>query len=111
MPRYSFPLWIIASLLLLGCGSDASYPPIDVEAAKSIKSGTPVAEIESLLGASHPATSTQAKQLQGVMSKMPDNIRANAEADTTIAWGDDSNFLVVKVNNEGIAWVTAWRSR
>jgi len=45
------------------------------------------------------------------MDKMPAEVRANAERDETLAWGDDSNFLVVKVNDEGGAWVTAWRSR
>ncbi len=71
----------------------------------------PLADITSLLGEPHPATSTQAKQLVGVMDKMPAEVRANAERDKTLAWGDDSNFLVVKVNDEGVAWVTAWRSR
>ncbi len=68
-------------------------------------------DVTSLLGEPHPATSTQAKQLVGVMDKMPAEVRANAERDKTLAWGDDSNFLVVKVNDEGVAWVTAWRSR
>jgi hypothetical protein len=45
------------------------------------------------------------------MDKMRAEVRANAERDKTLAWGDDSNFLVVKVNDEGVAWVTAWRSR
>jgi len=78
---------------------------------QAVKSGTPLADIISLLGEPHPATSTQAKQLEGVMDKMPAEVRANAERDETLAWGDDSNFLVVKVNDEGVAWVTAWRSR
>ena len=63
------------------------------------------------VGEPHPATSTQAKQLEGVMGRMPAEVRANAKRDETLAWSDDSNFLVVKVNDEGVAWVMAWRSR
>ena len=104
-------LALLVCVGLLGCGS-TTYPPIaSIEAARAVKSGTPLADITSLLGEPHPATSTQAKQLVGVMDKMPAEVRANAERDKTLAWGNDSNFLVVKVNDEGVAWVTAWRSR
>ena len=101
--------WLVLCLtLLVGCGT--TYPPVSMEAAKTIKSGTPLTEIENLLGPSHAPTSTQLKQLEGVISKMPPQVRANAERDRAVAWGDDNSFLVVKVNDEGIAWVTAWRS-
>lgn len=109
--RHPTTVLMLGFALLLGCGPGVTYPPVDIEAAKGIKSGTPLADIESLLGEAHPATSTQAKQLDGVMGKMPAGVRENAERDTTLAWGDDTNFLVVKVNQEGVAWVTAWRSR
>ena len=101
--------WLVLCLtLMVGCGS--TYPPVSIDVAKTVKSGTPLVEIESLLGPSHAPTSIQMKQLEGVMSKMPPQVRANAERDRAVAWGDDSAFLVVKVNDEGIAWVTAWRS-
>jgi hypothetical protein len=96
----------------VGCGgADLNFPPISIEAAKLIKSGTPLAEIEATLGPSHPATAVQEQHLEGVLSKMPPEIRANAERDRSLAWGDNTEFLVVKVNDVGIAWVTAWRSR
>ncbi len=102
--------WIIlVAAMLIGCGK--TYPAISIDSAKDIKSGTPLAEIESILGQSHPPTSTQLRQLDGVLSKMPPKVRTNAERDRAVAWGDDNRFLVVKVNDEGIAWVTAWRSQ
>ena len=107
MARYPWIIFVVA--LIVGCGR--TYPPISIDAAKGIKSGTPLAEIETVLGPSHPPTSTQEQQLDGVLSKMPPDVRANAERDRTVAWGDESDFLVVKVNDKGIAWVTAWRSQ
>lgn len=98
--------------LALGCGeAEVNYPPISIEAAKVIKSGTPLTEIEATLGQSHPATAAQEQQLDGVLAKMPPEIRANAERDRSLAWGDNTEFLVVKVNDAGVAWVTSWRSR
>jgi len=110
---FRVPATIVACAVavLLGCGPAPIFPPVDIDAAKSIASGTPLADIERVLGESHPATSTQAKQLDEVMSRMPPEVRSRAQRDTTLAWGDDTNFLVVKVNAEGVAWVTAWRSR
>ena len=110
---FRVPATIVACAVavLLGCGPAPTFPPVDIDAAKSIASGTPLADIERVLGESHPATSTQAKQLDEVMSRMPPEVRSRAQRDTTLAWGDDTNFLVVKVNAEGVAWVTAWRSR
>ena len=99
---------VLCLAFVVGCGT--TYPPVSMDVAKTVKSGTPLAEIESILGPSHAPTSTQLKQLEGVMSKMPPQVRANAERDRAVAWGDDNAFLVVKVNDEGIAWVTAWRS-
>ncbi len=101
--------WIVL-VVALAVGCAKTYPAISIDAAKEIKSGTPLAEIESVLGPSHAPTSTQLRQLDGTMSRMPPDIRANAERDRAVAWGDDSSFLVVKVNDKGIAWVTAWHS-
>lgn len=100
---------ILAAALMVGCGQ--TYPAISIDAAKEIKSGTPLAEIESLLGQSHTPTSKQLRQLDGVLSKMSPNVRRNAERDRAVAWGDESDFLVVRVNDKGIAWVIAWRSK
>lgn len=110
---YRARFWqVLLVAAVLGCGaSEETFPPVDVEAAKSIQSGTPLADIEAKLGASHPATTVQEKQLDGVLEKMPPEIRANAERDRSVAWGDNTEFLVVKVNDAGVAWVTAWRSR
>ena len=106
-------LWCVVLMAVsLGCSAaEVNYPPISIEAAKAIKSGTALVDIEAALGEAHPATATQEQQLEGVLAKMPPEVRANAERDRSLAWGDNSEFLVVKVNDAGVAWVTSWRSR
>lgn len=92
-----------------GCGA-VVHPPIAIEAAKAIKSGTPLLEITQQFGEAHPPTAKQASALAETIARMPDAVRNNAERDKSLAWGNDDAFLVVKVNDQEVAWVTAWRS-
>ncbi|MGV3484699.1 MAG: hypothetical protein ACO1RT_09805 [Planctomycetaceae bacterium] len=92
-----------------GCGP-AEYPEVSMDAARQVKSGMPLQDVVSTLGEPHPPTARQAQQLDEVVSKMPDAIRANAQKDESLAWGNDNGFLAVKVNDKGIVWVTAWHS-
>ena len=78
--------------------------------SKEIKSGTRLDDIKKQLGEPHAPTSKQVQHLDDTISKMPEPMRSNAEKDTSLAWGNDANFLAVKVNEERIAWVTTWRS-
>lgn len=92
-----------------GCAS-TDHAPISMDAARTIKSGTPLADIAKILGEPHAPTALQAAHLQDVVLKMPGPMQTNAAKDQSLAWGNDSGFLAVKVNDEGIAWVTALRS-
>lgn len=94
-------------MILLGCQAK-NYPPVSPN-AKEIKSGVSLDEIKKQLGEPHPPTAAQAKLLATSISKMPEQLRSNAEQDQSLAWGNDSAFFVVKVNDRGVAWVTAWR--
>jgi hypothetical protein len=106
-----FKLCALLVLLVGLCGcSQTVYPAIASDLAQGIKSGTPLSEIEKLLGEPHAPTSAQERSLSETLARMPDAIRKNAERDKSLAWGNDEAFLVVKVNAEGIAWATAWRS-
>lgn len=102
----------ICSMLLLiaiaFAGCSKTYLPVPAT-AKEIKSGVSLDEIKKLLGEPHSPSSAQAKHLADVIAHMPEQIRANAEKDKSLAWGNDSAFFVAKVNDKGIAWVTAWR--
>lgn len=104
---------IFAGLLLVtlvvGCGPRA-YPPISPEAAQTVKSGAALDEIVQSLGEPHAPTSKQARHISDVVAKMPEPMRTNAQKDKSLAWGDDKAFLVVKVNDKGTVWVTAWSS-
>lgn len=107
LTRYSSIL--LCALLVAGCARP-EYSPVSMDAARAVKSGTPLVEVVSALGEPHPPTPTQASHLEGVVSKMPALIRANAQQDKSLAWGNDTAFLVVKVNDQGVVWVTAMRS-
>ena len=95
------------SLVVLGCQAK-DFPPVSTT-AKEFKSGVALDEITKKLGKPHAPTSTQAKQLTDIISKMPESMRSNAQKDQSLAWGNDSAFFVVKVNDKGIAWITGWR--
>ncbi len=101
--------FVLLVATLLGCGG-VEYPSISMEVAKEVKSGTPLEEIKKLLGDPHPPTSSQANYLADTVSKMPEPMRTNATKDKSLAWGNDSDFLVAKVNDQDVVWVTAWRS-
>src|SRR5690606_8974612 len=99
---------LLLATLVMGCTSP-TYPPVSQEAARAIKSGTPLDEIVQKLGEPHPPTTEQARHLNETITRMPEQMRANAQKDKSLAWGDDKAFLAVKVNDKGIVWVTAWR--
>ncbi|MDX1930075.1 MAG: hypothetical protein SFV81_26345 [Pirellulaceae bacterium] len=99
--------WLIGfSFMLAGCAKE--YAPVPA-VAKEIKSGVSLEEIKRQLGEPHTPTAAQAKQLEEVISRMPEPMRINAQKDKSWAWGNDSSFFVAKVNDKGIAWVTGWR--
>lgn len=101
-------------LLVLICiffqGCTQNRPSISIEIAKNIKSGQSLQEIKTQLGEPHAPTSKQAEHLAGIISHMPDQMKTNAQADQSLAWGDDENFFVAKVNSSGIAWIVGWQS-
>lgn len=104
------PLMLLMSLLIVGCSSEKEYPPVDVEFAKAVKSGTPVSEITAALGEPHPPTARQQERISTLISRMREPTRSNAQQDETLAWGNDSAFLVAVVNDKGVAWALAWHS-
>lgn len=105
LTRYCSTLLILACALM---GCSRNYPPV-AATAKEIKSGVSLEEIKKQLGEPHSPTAAQAKQLADVISHMPEPMRTNAQKDKSLAWGNDSAYFVVKVNDKGIAWVTSWR--
>ena len=100
-------LVFFASVLTLGCARE--YIPISAAVAKEIKSGVPLDDIKKQLGEPHTPTAAQLAHIANVVKNMPEPMKSNAEKDRSLAWGNDSTFLVVKVNEKNIAWVTAWR--
>ena len=97
----------VALVTMIGCARE--YAPISASVAKDIKSGVALAEIKKQLGEPHAPTSVQSQHIANVVKNMPEPMKSNAEKDRSLAWGNDSTFLVVKVNDKDIAWVTAWR--
>jgi hypothetical protein len=107
MLNRSCSILLTLSLVVVGCQAQ-DYSPVS-SAAKEIKSGVPLDEIKKQLGEPHSPTSVQAKHLADTISNMPEPMRTNAQKDKSLAWGNDSAFFIVKVNDKGIAWVTSWR--
>lgn len=109
-------LVIFLAMIFVGCNSGEHAPisvehaPISIEVAKGIKSGTSLEDIKKILGEPHAPSSIQANHLSGMIGKMPEPMRTNASKDKSIAWGNDAEFLVAKVNDKEIVWVTARRS-
>jgi hypothetical protein len=89
--------------LVLGCGR-TEYPPISIDVAREVETGTPLAEVKKVLGEPHPPTSMQEKRLDEMVSRMLEPTRSKAQGDESLAWGNDNEFLVVKVNDQGIIW-------
>ena len=100
---------LLLTALVVGCAAK-TYPSVSMDAAKAVKSGTPLDEVVKTLGEPHAPTSKQASSLNEVISKMPEPMRTNAKNDKSLAWGDDKDFLAVKVNDKGVVWVTTWAS-
>lgn len=105
--RIGLPQFLLLCLFLAGCSPACA--PIDSDKASKFKSGVSLSEIEAELGTHHPATSKQKNALSGTIDRMPEQIKANAVADRTVAWGNDEAFVVGKVNDEGVVWVFSWR--
>lgn len=103
----NYTLLFATCLFVSGCQAK-SYAPAPAS-AKEIKSGVALEEIVKQLGEPHAPTSVQTKQIEEVISHMPEPMRTNAKGDKSLAWGNDTAFFVVKVNDKGIAWVTSWR--
>ena len=104
--RIRSTLWLFL-FVVVGCQAQ-TYAPVS-PVAKEIKSGVLLDEIKKQLGEPHAPTSVQAKQLEETIARMPEPMRSNAQKDKSWAWGNDTAFFVVKVNDEGTAWVTSWR--
>lgn len=94
-------------LLMIGCTAGSVLPPVDRTLAESIETGSQLADAESVLGPAHAPSSAQKKQIAGVLSRMREQTRQDAERDKTLAWGNDEASLVVKVNAEGVIWVVS----
>lgn len=109
MNRY---LTLIIISILIGCGAKEEpkeYPPISMEAAREFQAGAEVEAITAELGEPHPPTPAQASHMATMIRKMPSDMQKNAEKAKTLAWGNDEKFLVVKVGDDGVAWVTSCR--
>lgn len=102
-----FVCLLMLAMVVLGCQTK-NYPPVS-PAAKDFRSGVSLDEIKKQLGEPHTPTAAQAQVLADSIAKMPEPMRSNAQKDKSLAWGNDSAFFVVKVNDQGVAWVTAWR--
>lgn len=108
MRRHDYLVVLLVSLVL-GCGR-TEYPPVSVDFARAVETGTPLAEVKKVLGEPHPPTSVQEKRLEEIVSRMRAPTRSNAQRDESLAWGNDNDFLAVKVNDNGIIWVKVWQS-
>lgn len=108
MRRHHY-LIVVLGLPVLGCGR-TEYPPVSVDLARAVQSGTPLVEVEKVLGEPHPPTAVQEKRLEKIVSKMREPTRSNAQQDESLAWGNDNDFLAVKVNDKGIMWVKVGQS-
>ena len=95
--------------VLGGCAKVEQYDAVDRELAASIKPSSLLADAEISLGQPHSPSQAQIKSLSETLQRMPAQIRQNAEADRTLAWGNDHDFLVVKVNEQGTIWVVTTR--
>jgi hypothetical protein len=106
-PRWGAVLYLLA--VLAGCAKVDEYDAVDRELAASIKPSSLLADAEKSLGQPHAPSPAQTKSLAETLQRMPAQIRQNAEADRTLAWGNDHDFLVVKVNEQGTIWVVTTR--
>lgn len=102
--------WVLWLVVLCGCGGQPSQPPVDREKASQIKSGMALAEVEAILGPCREATRAEIKRLHELSERMPEQVRKNALADRSVAWGNDRSWLAGKVNADNVVWVVTWES-
>ena len=100
---------LVLFLALGGCGKSQPVP-FSIEDAKTIKSGSPLSEINALLGEPHEPTSIQSNAIDSTIERMPPPMQANANNDRRLAWGTDDAFLVAVVNAQDVAWIVSWRA-
>lgn len=105
--RWCFIAMSLAACLV-GC-QEKQYDAVDRALAEKVRAPAQLADVERELGPAHEPTRAQVACMQERVVKMPDQMRKNAEADKTLAWGNDRGFLVVKVNPEGNIWVTSYQ--
>lgn len=99
---------LLLAVVLLGC-QDKQYDPIDRALAEKFQAPALLGDVERELGPGHEPTQAQMDCIQEVVQRMPERMRRDAEADRTLAWGNDLGFLVVKVNSKGTIWVASNR--
>jgi hypothetical protein len=110
LPLIGLSSWMLGAIVLLGCDSKSSYPPIDPDAAAQIKSGMTLAEIEAVLGPCRAATRGEIQRLHELSERMPEHVRKNALADRTVAWGNDTCWLAGFINSDDVVWAVTWQS-
>lgn len=100
---------LVLFLALLGCGKPQATP-ISIDDAKAIKSGSSLSDVNAVLGEPHEPTSIQMNAIESTIARMPPAMKANADKDRRLAWGNDDAFLVAVVNDQDVAWVVSWQS-
>lgn len=111
--KFSGYLFLLTMFLWVsGCGGEAvNYAPVPKELLPQVKNNWTVEQTDELLGTHHELTSEQRATLEQFLSKMPEHIRGNAEADRHLAWGDNQNFLIGVVNEDDVLWATTFRHK
>lgn len=107
----SFLAISLAILFTTGCSQSRS--PLDMSLIQEFTTSekATLAQIETKLGPGKPLTSLQQRHLENsLLKRMPDKVRANAQKDKQLSWGDDSAFFIAIVNEEGIAWAKCHHS-
>lgn len=72
---------LLLTLLLVGCNTGNNLPPVDRDLAETIKASSQLADAEAVLGQPHAPSNAQKKQMAGVISRMREETRKNAERD------------------------------
>lgn len=99
---------LLLAVALLGCQAKP-YDPVDRAVVEKFRAPVPLIDVESELGPAHEPSRAQMECIQETVQRMPERMRSDAEADQTLAWGNDRGFLVVKVNSKGMIWVASNR--
>lgn len=106
--RIGYASAILLAVALVGCQGE-QYDPVDRAIAEKVQAPALLVDVERELGPAHEPTRAQMECIQEVVQRMPERSRRDAEADRTLAWGNDRGFLVVKVNSKGTVWVASSR--